>query len=130
MAALLDEDFADGTYDPADATVAFVDGMKAPFLDRERPTQALSRNAAATNPNHTLELDVADVTAPTTPLWGDDDEIGTDWPRTSRSMSRYTSRRRVTGRCRTGPTPTARRWPAFSTESYANSVTTGTPMVS
>jgi pimeloyl-ACP methyl ester carboxylesterase len=80
VAALLDEDFADGTYDPADATAAFVDGMKAPFLDRERPTQALSRNAAATNPNHTLELDLADVTAPTMLLWGDDDdEIGTEW---------------------------------------------------
>jgi len=78
--ALLDRDFAGGTVDPEDATREFVAGMKAPFLERDRSPQALSRNASATNPNHTLELDLDSVSAPTMLLWGaDDDEIGTGW---------------------------------------------------
>lgn len=78
--SILDKDFAAGTYDPADATEEFVEGMKAPYLERNRPYVALSRNASATNPNHTMELDLSAVDAPTMLLWGEDDgEIGTGW---------------------------------------------------
>jgi pimeloyl-ACP methyl ester carboxylesterase len=78
--SILDKDFAAGTYDPADATEEFVEGMKAPYLERDRSYVALSRNASATNPNHTTELDLSAVSAPTMLLWGDDDgEIGPAW---------------------------------------------------
>jgi pimeloyl-ACP methyl ester carboxylesterase len=78
--SILEKDFAAGTYDPADATEEFVEGMKAPYLERDRSYVALSRNASATNPNHTMELDLSDVTAPTMLLWGEDDgEIGPAW---------------------------------------------------
>jgi pimeloyl-ACP methyl ester carboxylesterase len=78
--SILDKDFAAGTYDPSDATEEFVEGMKAPYLERDRSYVALSRNASATNPNHTMELDLAEVTAPTMLLWGEDDaEIGPQW---------------------------------------------------
>jgi pimeloyl-ACP methyl ester carboxylesterase len=78
--SILDTDFAEGTYDPVDATETFVSGMKAPFLERSRSLQALSRNASSTNPNHTLELDLSAVDAPTMLLWGAaDGEIGTEW---------------------------------------------------
>ncbi|WP_435178827.1 alpha/beta fold hydrolase [Halorussus sp. AFM4] len=57
--------------DPSDE---FVEGMKAPW-NSEEGVVSLVRNAAATNTNHTTEIDPSEVTADTLLLWGADDEF-------------------------------------------------------
>ena len=52
----------------------FVEGMKAPWSDEEALV-SLSRNAVATNTNHTTEVDPSDVTAETLLLWGANDDF-------------------------------------------------------
>lgn len=76
----LDFAFGSGTYD--DDNEAFVEGMKAPFLDPDHDLRRLSRNAVSTNTNHTLEIShrLGDVGAPTLLLWGGEDVLQpTDW---------------------------------------------------
>lgn len=72
--------FGDGTV--GDDNDAFVAGMKAPFLERDREPQALARNAVSTNTNHTLEVShlIPDIDAPALLLWGADDVlVPTKW---------------------------------------------------
>ncbi|NEU56891.1 alpha/beta fold hydrolase [Halorussus sp. MSC15.2] len=57
--------------DPSDE---FVEGMKAPW-NSERGMVSLVRDAAATNTNHTTEIDPSEITADTLLLWGADDEF-------------------------------------------------------
>ena len=57
-----------------EASEEFLEGMKAPWASEEGVT-SLVRNAAATNTNHTTEVDPSDVTAETLLLWGADDEF-------------------------------------------------------
>lgn len=73
MQAQLDGIFRQTLYgdDPGEQ---FVAGMKAPW-DSEEGLVSLVRNAAATNTNHTTEVDPAAVTADTLLLWGTDDEF-------------------------------------------------------
>ncbi|MFC6717993.1 alpha/beta fold hydrolase [Natrialbaceae archaeon GCM10025810] len=66
----LDGAFAGGAYGEADPE--FVEGMKAPWLTPEGKV-SLSRNAVATNTNHTTELDYGSITAETLLLWAEDD---------------------------------------------------------
>jgi pimeloyl-ACP methyl ester carboxylesterase len=69
--------FGDGTVDD---DPEFVDGMKAPFGERE--PQALARDAISTNTNHTLEIThrIPDIDVPTLLLWGGEDIlIPTEW---------------------------------------------------
>lgn len=67
----LTELFRGGLRDPETAA-DFVEGMVAPFLDPAVDPDRLSRNAVATDTNHTLELVPYhdEVTAPTLLLWG------------------------------------------------------------
>jgi haloalkane dehalogenase len=78
----LDFAFGNGVYgDPGDYT-AFIEGMKAPFLDPDHAVTRLSRNAVATNTNHTTELTphLPSLDVPTLLLWGADDVLqGTQW---------------------------------------------------
>ncbi|MCO8267154.1 alpha/beta hydrolase [Haloferax sp. AB510] len=62
--------FTGGLYNQDRATETFLDGMVAPFLERD--VSDLSRNAVSTNTNHTLELvpHHSKITAPTLLLWG------------------------------------------------------------
>jgi pimeloyl-ACP methyl ester carboxylesterase len=72
--------FGEGTV--GDENEAFVAGMKAPFLERDREPQALARNAVSTNTNHTLEVAhlISEVDVPTLLLWGGDDIlVSTEW---------------------------------------------------
>jgi pimeloyl-ACP methyl ester carboxylesterase len=57
-----------------DPSEEFVEGMKSQWRS-ERAVVSLSRNAVATNTNHTAELDYGDITAETLLLWGADDEL-------------------------------------------------------
>lgn len=62
--------FSDGLYNDEQATDTFLDGMIAPFLDRN--VADLSRNAIATNTNHSLELVpyYSNIDCPLLLLWG------------------------------------------------------------
>ncbi|UPV72887.1 alpha/beta hydrolase [Halorussus limi] len=71
--AKLDFAFADGLYDD-EGHEEFVAGMKAPWQS-EAGKLSLSRNAVATNTNHTTELDYGAITAETLLLWGGDDVL-------------------------------------------------------
>ncbi|NEU57769.1 alpha/beta fold hydrolase [Halorussus sp. MSC15.2] len=71
--AKLDFAFADGLYDD-EGHEEFVTGMKAPWQSEEGKL-SLSRNAVATNTNHTTELDYGAITAETLLLWGGDDVL-------------------------------------------------------
>jgi pimeloyl-ACP methyl ester carboxylesterase len=71
--AKLDFAFADGLYDD-EGHEEFVEGTKAPWQS-EAGRVSLSRNAAATNTNHTTELDYGAITAETLLLWGGDDVL-------------------------------------------------------
>lgn len=68
--------FANSTYDPDRATNEFVDGMKAPWLERDDPT-ALHKAAASANANNTLEIahKLHEITHNTLLLWAEDDLI-------------------------------------------------------
>ena len=68
----LDFAFGDGLYGDAEEHQDFVEGMKAPWLTEEG-RRSLSRDAVATNTNHTTELDYGRITADVTCLWGVDD---------------------------------------------------------
>jgi pimeloyl-ACP methyl ester carboxylesterase len=68
----LDFAFGDGLYGDAEDHKDFVEGMKVPWLTEEG-RRSLSRDAVATNTNHTTELDYAAITADVTCLWGVDD---------------------------------------------------------
>jgi len=57
-----------------DAEEAFVEGMVAPW-DSEQGQVSLSRNAVATNTNHTTELDYGAIEADLLCLWGKDDSF-------------------------------------------------------
>lgn len=74
--AELDYIFSNSTYDDDRATSAFVDGMKAPWLERDDPT-ALHKAAASANPNNTLEIahKLPELTHPTLLVWAEDDLI-------------------------------------------------------
>ncbi|NHN57662.1 MULTISPECIES: alpha/beta fold hydrolase [Halorussus] len=71
--AKLDFAFADGLYDDG-GHEEFVEGMKAPWQSEEGKL-SLSRNAVATNTNHTTELDYGAIDAETLLLWGGDDVL-------------------------------------------------------
>jgi pimeloyl-ACP methyl ester carboxylesterase len=73
LEAKLDFAFADGLSDEA-GHEAFVEGMKAPWRS-EAGRLSLSRNAVATNTNHTTEIAYGDVAAETLLLWGGDDVL-------------------------------------------------------
>lgn len=78
----LDFAFGSGVYGDAEDYTTFIEGMKAPFLDPDHAVTRLSRNAVATNTNHTTELtpQLPDVTVPTLLLWGGEDVLqGTEW---------------------------------------------------
>ena len=69
-------DFAfGGVYGDAEDYVTFIEGMKAPFLDPDHDLARLSRNAVATNTNHTEELTphLPEIEARTLLMWGGDD---------------------------------------------------------
>jgi pimeloyl-ACP methyl ester carboxylesterase len=74
---ILESIFGDGTYKEERATKEFVEGMKAPFLERDRPLTDLSRIATTLNTNEAEEIahlyDTVDC--PTMLLWGDDDVL-------------------------------------------------------
>jgi len=70
---LLEGLFAD-TLTRDDPREEFVEGMTAPWRS-EAGLVSLVRNAAATNTNHTTEIEPSDVTAETLLLWGADDEF-------------------------------------------------------
>lgn len=79
---ILESIFADGTYEEERATEEFVEGMKAPFLERDRPLTDLSRIATTLNTNQAEEIAHAydTVTCPTKLVWGDDDVLlPTEW---------------------------------------------------
>ena len=57
-----------------DPSEEFVEGMKAQWQS-EQAAVSLSRNAIATNTNHTTEIDYGAITAETLLLWGADDEF-------------------------------------------------------
>ncbi|WP_424019352.1 alpha/beta fold hydrolase [Halorientalis pallida] len=63
--------FSQGVY-AEEADDAFVEGMVAPW-DSEEGQTSLSRNAVATNTNHTTEIDYGDISADLLCLWGADD---------------------------------------------------------
>ncbi|WP_135826091.1 alpha/beta fold hydrolase [Halorussus ruber] len=65
-------DVADALAD--DPSEEFVEGTKSPW-DSEEGLVSLVRDAAATNTNHTTELDPSEVTADALLLWGADDEF-------------------------------------------------------
>lgn len=72
--------FGDGTVD--DDNEAFVSGMKAPILERDRKPQDFARNAISTNTNHTLEIAhlIPDIEFPVLLLWGGGDVlVSTEW---------------------------------------------------
>ncbi|MDR9382173.1 MAG: alpha/beta hydrolase [Natronomonas sp.] len=72
--------FGEGTVD--DENEAFIAGMKAPFLERDRELQAFARNAVSTNTNHTLEVAhaIPEIDVPSLLLWGGDDVlVSTTW---------------------------------------------------
>ncbi len=69
----LDFAFADGLYDD-EGHEEFVEGMKAPWQSEDGKL-SLSRNAVATNTNHTTELDYEAIEAETLLLWGGDDVL-------------------------------------------------------
>ena len=71
-----------GVYGDRADNRTFVEGMKAPFLDPAHDPTRLSRNAVATNTNHTASLTphLDAVEAPTLLLWGGEDVLqGTEW---------------------------------------------------
>ncbi len=74
---ILEHIFGNGTYDEADATDEFVDGMKAPFLERDRPLTDLSRIATTLNTNEAEEIShlYETVDCPTKLVWGADDVL-------------------------------------------------------
>ena len=57
-----------------DPSEEFVEGMKAQWQSEEAAI-SLSRNAIATNTNHTTEINYGEITAETLLLWGADDEF-------------------------------------------------------
>lgn len=75
--AILEHIFGDGTYDEARATREFVEGMKAPFLERDRPLTDLSRIATTLNTNEAEEIAhlYQTVDCPTKLVWGADDVL-------------------------------------------------------
>jgi len=78
----LDFAFAGGVYGDAEDYATFIEGMKAPFLDPDHPVTRLSRNAIATNTNHTTELTphLPAIDVPTLLLWGGEDILQpTEW---------------------------------------------------
>ncbi|MFB6311659.1 MAG: alpha/beta fold hydrolase [Salinirussus sp.] len=68
----LRELFTNGVSTPDRATDTFVDGMIAPYIAPDVPPTRLSRNAVATDTNHTLELAPRhdEIDAETLLLWG------------------------------------------------------------
>jgi len=70
---MLDGLFSD-TLVSDDPDEAFLDGMKGPWAS-DAGVVSLVRDAAATNTNHTTEIDPAAITAETLLLWGADDEF-------------------------------------------------------
>jgi len=82
VAEKLDFAVRGGVYGDPEEHDAFVEGMKAPFLDPDHPVTRLSRNAVATNTNHTAELTphLSDVDVETLLLWGGEDVLqATEW---------------------------------------------------
>ncbi|WP_136717771.1 alpha/beta fold hydrolase [Halorientalis salina] len=65
--------FSEGVY-ADEAEAAFVEGMTQQWTDETGRT-SLSRNAVATNTNHTTELDYDAIDADFLALWGSDDEF-------------------------------------------------------
>ncbi|SEP03385.1 Pimeloyl-ACP methyl ester carboxylesterase [Halogranum amylolyticum] len=62
-----------------DPNEEFLEGMKSPWNSEEGVTSVV-RNAAATNTNHTTEVDPETVNAETLLLWGTEDEFqSVDW---------------------------------------------------
>jgi haloalkane dehalogenase len=70
---MLDGVFTD-TLTSDDPNEEFVEGMKTQW-DSDEGRISLSRNAVATNTNHTTEIDPSTITAETLLLWGADDEF-------------------------------------------------------
>ncbi len=82
VATKLDFAFGEGVYGDPEEYATFIEGMKAPFLDPDHAPTRLSRNAIATNTNHTTELTrhLSSLEVPTLLLWGGDDVLqGTEW---------------------------------------------------
>lgn len=79
---ILETIFGDGTYEEESATEQFVEGMKAPFLKRDRPLTDLSRIATTLNTNQAEEVAhlYDTVECPTKLVWGADDVLlPTEW---------------------------------------------------
>lgn len=75
---MLDDLFRETLYEDT-PNEAFLTGMKSPWESEEGVTSVV-RNAAATNTNHTTEIDPEAVTAETLLLWGTEDEFQPiDW---------------------------------------------------
>ena len=71
----LDDLFRGSLYgDPDEVDEAFLEGVKSPWASK-RGVVSLSRDAVATNTNHTSEIDPSDVDADTLLLWGAEDEL-------------------------------------------------------
>jgi pimeloyl-ACP methyl ester carboxylesterase len=77
VAEKLDFAFRGGVYGDPEDHAAFVDGMKAPFLDPAHEVTRLSRDAVSTNTNHTTAItpDLPDLDAETLLLWGGEDVL-------------------------------------------------------
>ncbi|SEN97160.1 Pimeloyl-ACP methyl ester carboxylesterase [Halorientalis persicus] len=69
--AMLDGAFRQGLYDD-DVDETFVEGIAAPWTT-EPGQVSLSRNAVATNTNHTTEIDYGEIAADLLCLWGGQD---------------------------------------------------------
>lgn len=69
----LDEMLRETLVDP-DRCEEFIEGVKTQW-DSKEGVVSLSRNAIATNTNHTTEIDPAGIEAETLVLWGGDDEF-------------------------------------------------------
>jgi haloalkane dehalogenase len=69
--AMLDGAFRQGLYDD-DVDETFVEGIAAPWTT-ETGQVSLSRNAVATNTNHTTEIDYGEIAADLLCLWGGQD---------------------------------------------------------
>lgn len=79
---ILEHIFGDGTYEEERATEEFVEGMKAPFLERDRPLTDLSRIATTLNTNEAEEIAhlYHTIDCPTKLVWGADDVLlPTEW---------------------------------------------------
>jgi len=79
---ILESIFGDGTYDEEQATEEFVEGMKAPFMNPDRPVTDLSRIATTLNTNQAEEISHLHnkIQCETLLLWGADDVLlPTQW---------------------------------------------------